>query len=35
MCHVYSWHWCIAGVNSKNVAYIANAIHDCVTTVKA
>jgi hypothetical protein len=23
------------GVNSKNVAYIANAIHDCVTTVKA
>lgn len=25
----------MAGVNSKNVAYIANAIHDCVTTVKA
>jgi len=25
----------MAGVNSKNVAYIAKAIHDCVTTVKA
>jgi aspartate/tyrosine/aromatic aminotransferase len=25
----------MAGVNTKNVAYLANAIHDCVTTVKA